>query len=394
MLKRNKRTQNPKDWFRSVLKTVTETWSELLKADLWLVVSFGVIFLLGLLILSSASSVFSYQKYGDSYYLFKKQALISLIGLVAFVVASKIDYRLWQKYAVHMLGISIFLLVAVFLPGVGVEYKGSHSWVNIFGITDVQPTEITKFTLLVYFSAWLASRREQLKKFDLNVFVGPLAAVFLVVLLIGSQPDTGTLGVIIAMLLAVYFLSGAPWKHIMVLMGAGVGVAGVFILIEPYRLKRIFAFLSPENDPLGIGYHILQAKLAIGSGGWFGLGVGKSRQKFNYLPEVFGDSIFAVMAEEIGFIFSMVFIGLLLFAFWRCYLVSKYAPDDFSRLIAAGVLVWFFVQTFFNIAGIIGVMPMTGVTLPLVSYGGTSIVINLFVIGVLVNISKHIKSRS
>lgn len=393
MLKRNRNIFDLNSWKSLYSDKLKKLWSDLSKADLWLIISFGIILLLGLLVLSSASSVFSFQKYGDSYFLFKKQAAIALIGLIAFVVASKIDYRIWQKYAVHMLGISIVLLVAVFLPGIGVEYKGSNSWINL-GFTNIQPTEIVKFTLLVYFSAWLVSRRDQLQNFDINVFAGPMAAIILIAGLIVMEPDTGTLGVIAFMLLGVYFLSNAPLKHILALVGAGGFLLVVLVLVAPYRLKRIMAFLNPENDPLGIGYHILQAKLAIGSGGWIGLGVGKSRQKFNYLPEVFGDSIFAVMAEEIGFIFSMLFIGLLLFALWRCYLVIKFAPDDFSRLIAAGITIWFFVQIFFNIGGVLGVMPMTGVTLPLVSYGGTSIVINLFVIGVLVNISKHIKSRS
>ena len=374
------------------LESLKTLWTDLTKGDLWLVVSFVILLLIGLLVLSSAGSVYSFQKFGDSYYLFKKQVLAAVVGLIAFVIAAKTDYHFWQKHAIQLLGISFVLLVAVFLPGIGVDYKGAHSWINI-GFTNIQPTEIVKFTLIVYFSAWLASRRDQLQTFDMNVFMGPLFAVAMASLLIFMEPDTGTLGVVLLTLVGVYFLSNAPTRHVLALVGSGALLVVVGIFLAPYRMRRMMAFINPENDPLGIGYHILQAKLAIGSGGWFGLGIGKSRQKFNYLPEVFGDSIFAIMAEEVGFVFVLVFIGLLLFAMWRCYLVIKYAPDDFSRLMAGGISLWFFIQIFFNIGGIIGVMPMTGVTLPFVSYGGTSLVMNLFAVGVLVNVSQQIRSR-
>jgi cell division protein FtsW len=367
-----------------------ELWQELIRGDLWLVLAFAVILALGLLVLSSAASVYSFRIHNDSYYLFKKQFISALIGLIALIIAAKIDYRYWQKNAIYLLGISIVLLAAVFLPEIGVVYKGARSWINL-GVTTIQPTEIVKFTLLAYFSAWLVSRRQQIQQFSLKIFMGPLASIILISLLIFIQPDTGTLAVIILMLIGVYFLASAPLRHIFYSIGSIVILFIIGMLVKPYRMSRWLAFINPENDPLGIGYHILQAKLAIGSGGWFGLGIGRSRQKFNYLPEVYGDSIFAIMAEEIGFIFSLLFIGLLLFATWRCYLLAKKAPDDFSRLLAAGICLWFFLQIFFNIGGVLGVMPMTGLTLPFVSYGGTSLVMNLFVVGVLVNISHHIK---
>ncbi len=393
MLTRSRNKIKIADWPNYLLLELKKLWHDLTKGDLWLFASFIVILLIGLLVLSSASSVYSFQKFGDSYFLFKKQLVAAVVGFIALVVATKIDYKIWQKYAIQLLGISFVLLVAVFLPGIGVEYKGANSWINL-GFTNIQPTEIVKFTLVAYFSAWLASRKEQLQKFDINVFMGPLFAVALASFLIFIEPDTGTLGVVLLTLVGVYFMSNAPIRHVLALITAGILLIIVGIFLAPYRMRRMMAFLNPENDPLGIGYHILQAKLAIGSGGWFGLGVGKSRQKFNYLPEVFGDSIFAVLAEEIGFVFSVVFIGLLLFAMWRCYLVIKYAPDDFSRLLSGGISIWFFIQIFFNIGGVMGVMPMTGVTLPFVSYGGTSLVMNLFAVGVLINISQQIKSRS
>ena len=342
MLTRSRNKIKIADWPNYLLLELKKLWHDLTKGDLWLFASFIVILLIGLLVLSSASSVYSFQKFGDSYFLFKKQLVAAVVGFIALVVATKIDYKIWQKYAIQLLGISFVLLVAVFLPGIGVEYKGANSWINL-GFTNIQPTEIVKFTLVAYFSAWLASRKEQLQKFDINVFMGPLFAVALASFLIFIEPDTGTLGVVLLTLVGVYFMSNAPIRHVLALITAGILLIIVGIFLAPYRMRRMMAFLNPENDPLGIGYHILQAKLAIGSGGWFGLGVGKSRQKFNYLPEVFGDSIFAVLAEEIGFVFSVVFIGLLLFAMWRCYLVIKNAPDDFWRLLSGGISIWFFI---------------------------------------------------
>ena len=343
--------------------------------DYVLIGTLALIILFGLMMLSSASSVQAFQKFGDSYYFFKNQLLRGLIpGLIAFYFASRIDYRTWKKYAFGLLIASVVMLILVFIPGLGVSYGKAQSWLKI-GPLGFQPTEIVKLTFLIYLATWLEKRGERGLKDPQYGLLPFLFAIGLISFLILAQPDLGTLMIVIAISLIIYFMAGAPGKYILWIFIGGLVIAFIAIQVAPYRLDRFTAFFNQEADPQGIGYHISQAKLAIGSGGFLGLGIGKSRQKFNYLPEVYGDSI--------------ILIGLFLTLTIRGLKIGRASPDNFGRLLAVGIISWFTLQTFINIGAMAGLLPLTGIPLPFISYGGTALTVSLFAAGILVNISKQ-----
>jgi len=216
-----------------------------------------------------------------------------------------------------------------------------------------------------------------------------LALLSVVGFLIIKQPDTGTLGLIFLISLAIFFASGASIVHIFSLFAGGLFALFILIKMAPYRMQRFLVFMNPDHDPMGFGYQMTQALLAIGSGGIFGAGLGQSRQKFNYLPEPVTDSIFAVLGEELGLIGAMVVVGLFLFLAWRGVRIALRAPDEFGRLLAVGIVSWIVFQAFINISAITGLIPLTGIPLPFISYGGTSLAVLLAAVGILLNISKH-----
>ncbi len=361
--------------------------------DYSLIALIGIILLFGLVVLSSASGPMGYQKFGDNYHYVKHQLVYGLLpGIFLLLVCLKINYSFWRKRALILLGASLFLLLLVFIPGIGTEYGTARSWISIGGLT-FQPSELLKLTFLFYLAAWLEARGERKMK-DMNSGLVPfLISLGIVMLLLILQPDIGTMSVIVAMAIIVYFLAGAPWSHIGVL-GAG-GFALFFILIKaaPYRTARFMTFLHPELDPQGIGYHINQALLAIGSGGILGLGLGHSRQKFQYLPEVAGDSIFAVVAEELGLIISVLVVAAFIFLLIKGFKIGSQAKDAFGRYLAVGIVSWLVVQALVNIGSMVGIMPMTGVPLPFISYGGSALAVSLAGIGILLNIDKVSKGR-
>ena len=338
--------------------------------------------------LSSASSFLGFEKFNDSNYYLKHQLLYGFtVGLVAFLIFSKIDYHLWKKYALFLMILNVFLLLIIFIPGLGFGYGGAKRWIQV-GFFTIQPTELLKLVFVLYLSTLFAKNIEHIK--DPNYGLVP----FLVILgasaiLIMMQPDMGTLITIILIALSIYFVAGASWKHLWWFV---VGSGALFLLlikIAPYRTARLTVFLNPAIDPQGIGYHINQALLAIGSGGFFGLGLGHSRQKLLYLPEVTGDSIFAIIAEEVGFVFAVVLIVLFLALMYKGFQIAKRAPDPFGRLVATGITSWFVLQAFINIAAMVTLVPLTGIPLPFVSYGSSALAVSLAAVGILVNISKQ-----
>ena len=255
----------------------------------------------------------------------------------------------------------------------------------------MQPSEIVKLTFLFYLAAWLAGRDKHSVRDVHGGFIPFVGVLGIIILFLILQPDTGTMAIIVAMSLIVYFVAGASVTYIVGLMVAGLGGLGLLIASSPYRAERFTTFLYPELDPQGIGYHINQALLAIGSGGIFGLGYGHSRQKFQYLPEVAGDSIFAIISEEMGFLVAVITIGLFLLFLWRMLAIAKRAPDNFGKYVVVGIAAWIVVQAFVNIGSMVALMPITGVPLPFISYGGTSLAISLAAIGVVLNVSKSAK---
>lgn len=342
----------------------------------------------GLFMLTSVSGPIAYSRFGDSYYFIKNQLFSGFLpGIIGFTFGALVPYRLWRKYAFPMLLLSIGLLTMVFIPGLGTDFGTfAKSWVQIGG-QSFQPVELVKLTFLFYLAAWLEKSGEEVK--DLQSGLLPFLIVLGIIgLLIFLQPDLGSLMIIAAMSVTVYFVAGGPVKH---LLGLGA-VAGFFFFLavkmSPYRMDRFMTFLHPELDPQGIGYQINQAMLAIGSGGFFGRGYGHSLQKFQYLPEVIGDSFFAVMAEELGFLFTLGFLALFIAFLFRGFRVAEFSSDAFGRYLATGIMAWLGIQAFVNIGAIIGLLPLTGVTLPFFSYGGSSLAVTLLACGVVLNISK------
>lgn len=358
------------------------------KPDYVLIITVFALAILGLIMLSSASAVLSYEKFGNNYYYFTHQLIYGvLLGFVAFVIMSKIDYHHWKKFAAFLLIATLVLLIMVFIPGLGFKYGGAQRWIH-FGSWTFQPTELAKLTFLLYLATWFDKRQKGVKDWNSGFlpFVSVLAMVGLLIVL---QPDIGTMSIIMLSAIVVYFIAGANISHLLLLGAGGASLFLLLIKIAPYRMARLTVFLNPEIDPQGIGYQINQALLAIGSGGLFGRGLGKSIQKYNYLPEASGDSIFAIIAEELGFIRVLILIVLFLILAIKGFLIAKRAPDFYGKLLATGITTWLSFQAFINIAAIVNLLPLTGIPLPFISYGGSALLFSLAAIGILINISKQ-----
>lgn len=339
-----------------------------------------ILSLFGILMVYDSSVAIAIRDFGNQYYYVRDQLKWLVVGFAALTVFSFVDYHYWYKIALPLLLATLVLLLAVFIPGIGIRALGAHRWIN-FGFFVLQPAELAKLVLVIYLSAWFSVReRGRLAAFAL--------LVAMVVGLVLLEPDLGTSVIIIAIALILYFSSGAPVVHFALIIP--VLAAGMFLvtIISPYRMARLTSFLHPQQDPLGSSYHIRQALLGLGSGGWFGVGIGQSRQKYEYLPEANTDSIFAIIGEETGFVGGVAVILMFMFASWRGFRIAKRATDGFGRLLAIGVTSWISVQTIINLSAMVALLPLTGVPLPFVSYGGSSLIIMLAAVGILLNISK------
>lgn len=356
--------------------------------DTTLMILFGMLVLFGLVMLASASSVQAYQEFGDSYYYLKHQMLYGLVlGGIAFYIMSKIEYHYWRQYAFPIAVGTIILLLIVFVPGIGVEKLGAKRWIDIGGFS-LQPSEVMKLSFIIYLAAWLEKRGRQVEdvSYGFFSFLTMLAALVLIIAI--GQKNLSTTIVIVVISIVMYFVAGAPWKHIGYIFAGGLLSVFALIKIAPYRTARFTVFLNPSADPEGIGYHVNQALLAIGSGGILGLGLGHSRQKFNYLPEVMTDSIYAIISEEMGFVIALGLVLLYLAFVLRSLQIAKKAPDEFGRYLAVGIVTWIGFQAFVNIGAMLSLVPLTGIPLPFVSYGSSSLIMLFAAVGLLVNISK------
>lgn len=347
----------------------------------------GVVSLIcfGLISVFNSSSVVAYRDFGNQYYFVRDQALFAGAGVIVMYVLSFVDYKKWYAAAIPMLLLTLLFLLAVFIPGVGIHVLGAKRWIN-FGFFTLQPTEFAKLALVVYLSAWFAYR----EKGRLMPFLTLLGIVLGLVIL---QPDMGTAVILTLIAGLLYFISGAPIWHFVLLLPVVLVSIGILAIAAPYRFARITTFLNPNTDPLGSSYHIRQILIALGSGGWFGVGFGKSRQKYEYLPEANTDSIFAIIAEEVGFVGSIVLLLAFAFVIYRIFYIARRAPDRFGKLLAGGIGIWLSVQTLINLSAMVALVPLTGVPLPFISYGGSSLMTMLFGFGILLNISRHIKEK-
>lgn len=360
------------------------------KSDNSLLLIIGILIIFGLTILSSAGIIEGQNKFGSSQYYLIRQIQNGLLpGIALFLIFSRIKYKFWQKVSIPLFLASILLLVFVFLPSFGTALKGAQRWLYIGGLS-FQPSEILKLSVIVYFASWFARRDARTSQWSHS------AAPFFIVLgfislLLAMQPDIGTLIVVVFISLVVYFSAGANMKHFFALLAILFLIFSVLVYIEPYRLNRILTFFNPYSDIEGRSYHIRQAILGIGSGGVFGVGFGKSQQKINFLPEPVGDSIFVVLAEELGLVGAGALIILFLVLAFKLISIAKYAPDTFSQLFVIGTTAWITGQAFINIGAVSGLIPLTGIPLPFISYGGTALASILAALGIVNNIARYTK---
>ena len=366
--------------------------------DYILFLTVGILIVLGIVILASVSAPLSQEKFGNTYYFLKHQLLFALIpGIILAFLAFKINLALLRKWAPILLLINLVLLVMVFLPVIGSKLEGAARWIRL-GPFSLQPSELLKLTFIIYLAAWLSSRTEKItlnqKIGNFNqfsqTFIAFMVAIGVISSLLILQPDISTLATIVLVAALMYFLANTPLWHsfLIILIGAG----GLFTLIKlaPYRAARFLVFLNPEVDPLGIGYQAKQALITVGSGGIFGAGLGANIEKpLWFLPQTISDSIFAIFSEETGFIGSSILIFLFLMFLWRGFKIGKENPDRFSQLTALGITSWIIIQTFVNIGAMIGILPLTGIPLPFISYGGSALITELIGVGILLNISRN-----
>jgi len=347
-----------------------------------------ILLIFGLVVLSSAGIVEGQKKFSSSYYYLTHQILYGVLpGLGLMFLFSKINYRFWKKISLLVLFGSLALMILVFMPNFGYGLKGATRWLSIGGFS-FQPSEVLKLSLIIYLAAWFGNRDERIRNWTYGM------APFLIVLSFGGlllllQPDIGTLIIVVAISAAVYFFAGSPIKHFLIIGLLIVGVLALMIVVEPYRFNRIKTYLDPTIDPQGISYQLNQSLISIGSGGMFGVGFGKSTQKFGFLPEVINDSIFAIIAEEMGFVGTTFLIGLFVIFTFLMVRIANSINDKFGKLIVMGTITWIVGQAFFNIAAISGLAPLTGIPLPFVSYGGTAMMMVLAAMGIVLNVAKR-----
>lgn len=337
-----------------------------------------LISLFGILMVFEASSINALQYFGDKYYYVRQQFIWLIVGFIFLCIFSKINYRIFQKFAPLFFIVNTGLLLMVLIPGIGTKIMGARRWLNL-GFIGIQPAELAKLTQTIFLAS-IFSKKPRFLPFIL--IVGILVALIML------EPDLGTAVILTVSGFFIYFVSGASISSLLGFVFAGISGGLLLILGSPYRRDRLLTFLNSESDPLGASYHIRQILLALGSGGLFGVGIGASKQKYAYLPEATTDSIFAVIAEELGFLGSIVIIGILLLIIIRGFKIAQNAPDKFGQLLAVGIVSWIGVQAVVNLAAMVALVPLTGVPLPFISYGGSSLVINLIGIGILLNISK------
>ncbi len=354
--------------------------------DYLLIIAVTLLAVIGTIFIYSASNYSATATYKDAFYFVKKQAIGIVLGVVAMVVAGFFDYKKLKKFTLYVCIASFLLLSLVFVPGVGVENYGAKRWIGFGGVT-IQPSEIAKFALILFCATYVSKNPDKIKKFTgiLPVLCYGLATCLMIIL----EPNMSITVCVAMLMVTMLFSAGMRIKHLLYIMIPAVVLGVVLIIVEPYRLNRLTAFLNPWSNPKGEGYQLLQSLYALGSGGWFGVGLFNSRQKYAFLPFAESDFILSIIGEEIGFVGILLFFALLGFIIWRGLKIASRAKDVFGFMMAVGITMIFGIQTVVNALVVSGSIPPTGLPLPLVSSGNTSIIIFMAEMGILFNISKQ-----
>ena len=354
-----------------------------MKFDKILFLTVLVLSVYGLLMIYSSSSIWAEYKFNDSFHYLKYQSIFFIIGIILMIIISKVNYNFYYKYSNLILLISLILLILVLIPGIGSIGNGSRSWFGI-GSLGIQPSEFCKISLIIFTSKYL-SKNSIKKVFDIIPILFILLVFFGLIML---QPDLGTATIMLISSLIILFIAGVSKKFF--IMGGVLGIIGVIglIIIAPYRIDRIISFINPWEDPLGTGFQIIQSLYAIGPGGLLGNGYLNSIQKHFYLPEPQTDFIFSIICEEFGVVGSIIVVSLFGVLLYRGIKISNNSNDLFSKYLSFGIIFQIIFQTIMNLSVVVGLIPVTGVTLPLISYGGSSLLISMASIGIVLNISK------
>ena len=370
-----------------VTKTQQAKKRNIAKFDYWLLLSTLILTAVGIVVIYDASIVTAFRDFGDKLYFFKNQLAWATLGLIALPFFVFFDYHKLIKYShVFLIG-AIVLLITVFIPHLGTEILGAKRWLTISNFT-FQPSEFTKLAIIFYATS-IMSKLHNFKIRILDAAIVYFLPISLATILVILQPDLGTALIFIAITFVIYFAGNAPiWHFLLTLPIFIIGVISA-ILIKPYRMERLKAFLDPNYDPLGASYQINQIIIALSSGGVFGVGLGGAKSKFEFVPEIHNDAIFALIVEEIGFIGGVILIGVFLFLITRAIKIAKDAPDFTGKLLAIGIAGLLASQSLLNLASVVALIPLTGIPLPFISYGGSSLFVTLLSIGILLNIKKQ-----
>jgi cell division protein FtsW len=358
-----------------------------------LAISVATLVMLGLVMILSASSVSAFADYGSPFMFFKKQLLWAVIGVAGYVFFARFDYKRLKGLGPAFMTICVGMLLAVLVPGVGITIGGSARWIGA-GPFSFQPSEFAKLALILLAADIFARKSERSLKLFANTALPLIPVVGFLALLVMMQPDMGTTMLLGIIAFGVMFIAGAPLKYIVPVGVAGGALAVFGALAEPYRRERVMAFLDPWKDPLNTGYQTIQSLIALGSGGWFGVGLGASRQKWSYIPNSHTDFIFAILGEEMGLVGTLTVVGLFSFVIYLGVRIARTAPDRYGMLLASGITLWIGAQALINMGAVTAAAPITGVPLPLVSFGGSSLVISLIAMGMLTNIASQGKARA
>lgn len=360
------------------------------KVDKTFLITVGILVAIGFVTFASASLGLLPRESVSLSKLFATQLILGLLlGTVALMVTLFIPHKFYKKVALYGYVAAVGATAMVFIPGLGITANGATRWLDIGGFS-IQPAEFLKIGLVLYLATYLAAAKQRIK--DIRVGLIPFCVILgIPILILLLQPDTGTALVLIATAITMYFAAGAPWRDIGFLGLGGVAGLGALAFFRPYVLERFMTFLQPGSDPLGASYQIQQSLIAIGSGGIFGRGIGQSVQKFSYLPEPVGDSIFAVFAEEVGFVGVILLLALFVALFTRGMNIATRAPDHFAALVVVGIVSSITFQSVLNIGAMLGVFPLTGLPLIFVSHGGTALLVALASVGIILHISAHSK---
>jgi cell division protein FtsW len=346
----------------------------------------------GVVMVYSASAILATDRFRDPYFFLRKQFFWALLGLGTLWATMAVDYRRWRAIVLPLLGLAVLLLVAVLVPHFGQEINGTRRWLR-WGPVSFQPTELAKLALVLYLADFLARRQAHIASFWRG-FLPPLLVTGVMAALILKQPDLGSSVALVAVVLSMIYVAGARLRHMAVVALAAVPVIVLLVAGASYRLRRVFAFIDPWADPRGAGFQIIQSYLALGGGGFAGRGLGESKQKLFYLPEPHTDFIFAIVGEELGFVGAVLTVSLFGLLLWRGMRIALRVADPFGALAAIGITAMLTTQALVNLGVVVGLLPTKGLPLPFVSFGGSSLLIAMASVGLLLNISLHQSSVS